>query len=339
MQQLHICWKNKNYKKQNNVINWCKQTEQFACISGSKLMSTYTIANKIATASVIFCLLLYVADGIVTAHEPLYILVSAPPRMGTTWLFNAVRILVRYHDPNVISGFATSFSSRDLCYWRARNVSMVVKTHALMFGWMLGANCPYHNTSNSILLHSNVSSTKFVPGFDLAVSSFRDPFDTACSLIRKDGYVSKNMYVNAFIIIITIILISHGCIVSAFWVVIILWHRCEKVLCEQHAFAHPPEVKEQPLRPKIVFEMDYKDLWIANTEHSLQSNNSKTKLLLQSLANALGLSHEFSDNKIAFVAEELAKLRPLGDPKHSLQMAQVLLLKIIMRCTLLWTWV
>ena len=31
-----------------------------------------------------------------------YVLVAGPPRMGTTWLFNAVRVLVRYHDPNVI---------------------------------------------------------------------------------------------------------------------------------------------------------------------------------------------------------------------------------------------
>ena len=120
--------------------------------------------------------------------EPKFVLVAAPPRMGTTWLFNAARILVRYYDPNVISGWASSFSDRDICYWRPRNVSMVVKTHALNFGWMLGANCGRAGAAGSSTQH-------WTRGFDLVLSSFRDPFETACSLVKKDGSVQKNMCV------------------------------------------------------------------------------------------------------------------------------------------------
>lgn len=122
--------------------------------------------------------------------EPKFVLVAAPPRMGTTWLFNAARILVRYYDPNVISGFAMSFNEKDLCYWRPRNVSMVVKTHALNLGWMLGANCGRASANGA-------SAPQWTRGFDLALTSFRDPIDAACSLLRKDGNVQKNMCVVA----------------------------------------------------------------------------------------------------------------------------------------------
>ena len=121
------------------------------------------------------------------ASGPIHVLVAAPPRMGTTWLFNAVRILVRYHDPNMISGFSTSFLERDICYWKMRNVSLVIKTHALNYGWMLAANCSNGHGQRS-----------FVQTFDKAVTSYRDPYDTACSLVNKDGSVQRDMFVQTF---------------------------------------------------------------------------------------------------------------------------------------------
>ena len=135
----------------------------------------------------VFAALMVVPTSSDQLAEPRYVLVAAPPRMGTTWLFNAVRILVRYHDPNMISGWASSFSEKDVCYWHSRNVSMVVKTHALNFAWMLGANCPRRSANGS------ATEKRWTNSFEYAVSSFRDPFDTACSLVKKDGDVQKNM--------------------------------------------------------------------------------------------------------------------------------------------------
>ena len=233
-------------------------------------------------------------------NDPRYVLVAGPPRAGTTWLFNAARLLVRYHDPNVISGFETSFASRDVCYWRARNVSMVVKTHALHKGFMVASQC------------DKISTDSLVPGFDLAVTSFRDPFETGCSLVKKDGRVAGNT--------------------------------CEKMMCEQHAFYHPPKVQlrrggdpdASSVRPTVVYEMDFRDL-----------KGGLVGDILRELAQALGLhsSLEYAGRRILrgsgdggaaadvsgadareavlrLVARELELLRPLGDPVHSLRSAQ-----------------
>jgi hypothetical protein len=177
---------------------------------------------------------------------PRYVLVAGPARTGTTWLFNAVRLLVRHHDPNVISGFYSSLQSRDVCYWRKHNVSMVVKTHAFHRDWMLSASCgaagPITTTNPPT---STDLPTTLRSGFDQVVTSFRDPFDTACSFILQDGRVERDM--------------------------------CEKVLCEQHGVFHPPALLPTPpdqaaatgedvssssvlQPPQVVYEMDYRDL-------------------------------------------------------------------------------
>lgn len=216
-------------------------------------------------------------------HHPLYVLVAGPPRMGTTWLFNAVRLLVRHTDPNVISSFETSVQNRDLCYWRSRNVSMVVKTHALHKPFMLGANCA---SSKSLQTGSEkIMKDDFQPGFEMVVTSFRDPFATACSLVKKDGRVQKDM--------------------------------CEKVLCEQHAFYHPPT--SLPVLPRVVYEMDFRDL-----------TSGLEVEILRELAVALGLFTDLAvpsagidaEAVLRLLANELAHLKPLGDPVHSLRSAQ-----------------
>ena len=196
------------------------------------------------------------------------------------------------------SGFETSFAARDVCYWRSRDVSMVVKTHALHKDFMVGAQC---------------TDGTFLPGFDLAVTSFRDPFETGCSLVKKDGRVAAST--------------------------------CEKILCEQHAFYHPPTVKlvadghgdneaaAVSRRPEMVYEMDFRDL------------TSGLRLdILRDLAEALGLTQSLARAGAALlnpesaaegvsqgdaleavlraVARELKLLRPLGDPIHSLRSAQ-----------------
>jgi len=215
--------------------------------------------------------------------NPVYVLVAGPPRMGTTWLFNAVRLLVRYHDPNVISGFETAFGDRDLCYWKSRNVSMVVKTHALHKGFMVGAQC---------------ASGEFLTGFDTAVTSFRDPFDTGCSLVKKDGKVQKEM--------------------------------CEKVLCEQHAFYHPPQTAAHtdPVpRPLVVYEMDFRDLQAGLVVEILEDLAAALGLhgsLMRASSSGRGAGAGPSDSGYIYhlIAHELSLLRPLGDPVHSLRSAQ-----------------
>lgn len=83
---------------------------------------------------------------------------------------------------------------------------------------------------------------------------------------------------------------------------------------------------------KVVFELDYRELMAAqgSTLHGGAAGENATvtskifmRSLLRRLASALGLAGQFSAAVLDLVALELSKLRPLGDPRHSLRSAQV----------------
>lgn len=86
---------------------------------------------------------------------------------------------------------------------------------------------------------------------------------------------------------------------------------------------------------KVVFELDYRELMAvqgatlhgdAAGENATATSKIFMRSLLRRLASALGLAGQFSAAVLDLVALELSKLRPLGDPRHSLRSAQVSLL-------------
>ena len=84
---------------------------------------------------------------------------------------------------------------------------------------------------------------------------------------------------------------------------------------------------------KVVFELDYRELMAAQgvSLHGTKNENATgsstetvvMRTLLRRLASALGLAGQFSSEVLDLAALELSKLRPLGDPRHSLRSAQV----------------
>ena len=112
---------------------------------------------------------------------------------------------------------------------------------------------------------------------------------------------------------------------------VIVLSRCEKILCEQHAFYHPPKIKGAPTGQeqtlKVVYELDFRDLVAAqepNRTSSSKAGRAPVRVLLAKLVKALELPEQnFGEDILDLVAIELSKLRPLGDPRHSLRSAQV----------------
>ena len=89
----------------------------------------------------------------------------------------------------------------------------------------------------------------------MAVSSFRDPFDTACSLVKKDGNVQRDMCEKVCLCLclyLELVLVCLAwpwpcmnggrltCSPSLYFVLCVFF---AQVLCEQNAFYHPPVVK------------------------------------------------------------------------------------------------
>ena len=93
--------------------------------------------------------------------------------------YNAVRILVRYVDPNIIAGWDGEFSKDMVCYSRVSNISMVIKVHTIRERLKFYAD-PCER--NSFLYPRQ--------DFDMAVTAYRNPFDAACSHLHLYGKVS-----------------------------------------------------------------------------------------------------------------------------------------------------
>ena len=78
---------------------------------------------------------------------------------------------------------------------------------------------------------------------------------------------------------------------------------------------------------QLAFELDYRELMVAQGGLSSRQNRAGSDVimleLLRKLATAIGLEGRFPVTTLKLVSEELSKLRPLGDPRHSLRSAQV----------------
>lgn len=104
------------------------------------------------------------------------------PRSGSTLLFNIVRLLVEYEDPNTISGY--EIPAEEVYFWAKQNISVVIKTHDQ---YKMYINPLKQSTTSE---NGFYSAPQGVILSDYALYSRRDLGSAMCSLYRL-GWVDE----------------------------------------------------------------------------------------------------------------------------------------------------